>query len=664
MPSRRPLVITNGRRVQMPAGDTLDPEVLAVGLSNMPTIRPSLNLDFLNRDSLDARLAFSRNSIGTRVNAKGLIETVAANAPRFSHNPMNRQRLGLLIEESRTNLLTSSSNFLDSSWGSIRLIRIPNAAIAPDGTFTATKLVPTAEANTHVISKSASAVSGSTYTASLYVKAGEYPVIRIRAGDASYVGDILFNANTGVFTLISSSTVSYSSEQLPNGWWRICVAYTVPSNENTFGYGLWVYDATGLNATAAGDGSSGLYCWGAQLELGLFPTSYIPTDPVFTSRASTATYVDSVGKLVTAAANVPRYGYAYANGAYVSKGLLVEASATNLYTDSEAMGTGPNVTVSNDVITAPDGLMTADLVTEAAASGEHYIADRTAAMTAGQVYTFSAFVKAYKATAPRRLYLRIAANGNNFVGWFNPYDESASNCKFEKMADGWYRCWLTFTAAATASSVVRLQFLTLDNAGVYAGDVNAGLYMWGGQFETGSYPTSYIPTGSAVVTRSSDITSSSVVNRAADVVSLSLGSWFDSREGTILVAASKPEGSFSSNQFFFAIGTSTTRVLADYTNSGRSVGYHGNSEKLIAGAGALSSWRYALAYDATGATAMTLDGASPLAGAYTPAASTTLFVGQSYTSAPGPFGMHNGHIRQLCYYPKRLTNAELQGITA
>ena len=73
--------------------------------SNYPKIRPSLNLDFTNSRELDPRITFSRASSGGYFDANGIYRQAAPNEARFDHDPVTGECKGLLIEESRTNLL-------------------------------------------------------------------------------------------------------------------------------------------------------------------------------------------------------------------------------------------------------------------------------------------------------------------------------------------------------------------------------------------------------------------------------------------------------------------------------------------------------------------------------------------------------------------------------
>ena len=110
-----PITASTYRRKIAGAGTT-DPSldstnwypVILDASTNYPVIQPTLNLDFANRKSLDPRITFARNSVGTYFDSKGVLQTAQANVPRFDHDPVTGESLGLLIEESRTNLLLNS----------------------------------------------------------------------------------------------------------------------------------------------------------------------------------------------------------------------------------------------------------------------------------------------------------------------------------------------------------------------------------------------------------------------------------------------------------------------------------------------------------------------------------------------------------------------------
>lgn len=106
----------NYRRIVAGAGTT-DPSadstnwraVLLDAATGLPTIRPTLLLDFVNSRSVDPRITFTRASAATRTNDRGLIETVAANVPRIDFDPVTLACRGLLVEETRTNYITNNT---------------------------------------------------------------------------------------------------------------------------------------------------------------------------------------------------------------------------------------------------------------------------------------------------------------------------------------------------------------------------------------------------------------------------------------------------------------------------------------------------------------------------------------------------------------------------
>ena len=73
--------------------------------ADYPTIKPSLNLNFARARALDPRITFTRASVGTYVGRDGRIKTAGNNEARFDHDPVTLESLGLLIEESRTNIV-------------------------------------------------------------------------------------------------------------------------------------------------------------------------------------------------------------------------------------------------------------------------------------------------------------------------------------------------------------------------------------------------------------------------------------------------------------------------------------------------------------------------------------------------------------------------------
>jgi hypothetical protein len=185
----------------------------------------------------------------------------------------------LLIEEQRTNLLTYSSEFNNAAWVKARSTVTADATTAPDSNLTADKLLEDTTSNsTHFCEKVVSVVSGTSYTFSIYVKAGERTQIALQSGGALAISAAYFNISTG--SVISGSGAITA---IGNGWYRCSVIGTASSSGNAY---IDTFLATSGTASYTGDGTSGLYIWGAQLEAGAFPTSYIPTTSATVTRAA------------------------------------------------------------------------------------------------------------------------------------------------------------------------------------------------------------------------------------------------------------------------------------------------------------------------------------------------------------------------------------------
>ena len=243
-----------------------------------PICRPSLDLDF-TQERLDPRITFSRGSIGTRVNRNRLIETVSANQPRFDFDPVTGECRGLLIEESRSNSLLRSEDFT-TTWGPSAVSVSSNVITAPDGNTTADKLVEnTSFSNFKFVSQSVGTIVG-TYTVSAFFKAGERfsgYIQLLSSGGSATAG---FNLRTGTITGGSGTN---TITPYGNGWYRVTSTQTFTSATATV-Y-IVLYNSNGIT-NYTGDGTSGIYLWGAQVEQGAFPTSYIPTTASTVTRSA------------------------------------------------------------------------------------------------------------------------------------------------------------------------------------------------------------------------------------------------------------------------------------------------------------------------------------------------------------------------------------------
>lgn len=240
-----------------------------LGTSDIFTLSPA-SFDFRRTKTKDSRITLTRASSATFVDADGLIKTATTNGARFDHDPTTGKNLGLLVEESRTNLLQQSENF-STTWTRFNVSASVNAITAPDGTTTADKLVENSSNNFHRVRQGIS--SGVTGTFSIFLKADERTKVNLATSDTNLIAQ--FDLSTGSVVSGTGSIQSFS-----NGWYRCSISATF----TTSGPFLLLRNASSEFYT--GDGTSGVYAWGAQLEADSFPTSYTPTTSSTVTRAA------------------------------------------------------------------------------------------------------------------------------------------------------------------------------------------------------------------------------------------------------------------------------------------------------------------------------------------------------------------------------------------
>jgi len=250
---------------------------------NYPKVLPTLDLNFANTKTLDPRITFTRASGGSYVGADGLIKYAGVNEARFDHDPENGESLGLLIEEARTNSLLRSEEFDNSYWSknnnvSVQLTSIPS----PGGTQNVYKVVENTNNSTHNIFRGGlSSLPSATYTFSVYLKISEVSrsIVFLRF-DTPSGSSAQFNLITETIGNISS-TLTARIQKLNNGWYRC----SITTNTSVTLSNAVIELSDNASRTYEGDGASGIYIWGAQLEVGSFPTSYIPTQASTRTRA-------------------------------------------------------------------------------------------------------------------------------------------------------------------------------------------------------------------------------------------------------------------------------------------------------------------------------------------------------------------------------------------
>ena len=238
-----------------------------------PTILPTLDLDFANSKTLDSRITFARSSGGSYVGADGFIKYAGVNEARFDHNPITGESLGLLVEEPRTNLMLRSEEFDNVSWGTLSATVSSNTQVAPNGTTSADTITDVNGATTANVGciQSTTLADSTTYAMSCYIKAGTKTTCRVGIRDKAGV-NIFANFNLAAVSTTAGNALSSTIQDAGNGWYR-CTAICASATGATSPRGLVFMDT--VSYTANGTGT--IHVWGAQLEAGTFPTSYIPT---------------------------------------------------------------------------------------------------------------------------------------------------------------------------------------------------------------------------------------------------------------------------------------------------------------------------------------------------------------------------------------------------
>lgn len=246
------------------------------GLTATERVLPKLALDFTTA-SLDSRVTFTRTTDATHpatyVNSNGYVTSSTNNQPRFDYSPVTLACKGLLIEESRANLLPYSSDYSQTDWVKNRCSVSTGATTSPDGTLNACKVIEDSTASsTHFINSTVTFTSGTAQVVTFFAKAGERTLVSFGGGGFGGQGfSAIFNlANC---TMYQNNGNKASIENYGNGWCRCVIPFT-PSASTTCNISLC--DSTG-NTTYSGNGTSGAYIWGVQMETGAFATSYIPT---------------------------------------------------------------------------------------------------------------------------------------------------------------------------------------------------------------------------------------------------------------------------------------------------------------------------------------------------------------------------------------------------
>ena len=619
--------------------------------SNFPSLKPTLLLDFANTKQLDPRITFTRGSTATYYDGK----TTA------------------MAEQ---NLVSYSQEFDNAAWAKTAATVTANTTTAPDGTTTADSLVETAANNFHIASRGAGSITSSGLTTfSCFAKANTRTFIVLQINEGANRFATLFNLSTGAVvttnTTGSPTSTSNSITSVGSGWYRCIVTCNVTSTCDPI---VALSDSATPTWSASvpvytGDGTSGLYIWGAQLEQRSAVSAYTAT--------TTQAITNYIPVLQTAASGVARFDNNPTTGE--SLGLLIEESRTNINIYSEQLNNAAytlygSLSVSPNVVIAPDGTLTSDIVIPSAATGTFEIGQGLAKAASSITYTLSGFSKV---AGYDFLIFRIDNGaGNGVKGAFNISTATVSTAfatngsgftfvgtSLTSVGNGWVRWSVSFTTdtSITLRPIIYVSNATGDGFSVpsYTANGFSGMFMWGMQLEAGAFATSYIPTVASTVTRASDLASMTGTN---------FSSWYRADEGTIFIDANgfqpaltftNANSGYNNIRQIYRVSSQTNSPLYVYeaNNGVASVNTQsmGNTNALTFKcaygfktndfAGSVNAGT--VATDTSGIPALPVDRLG-----------IGLDFGVSATSCL------TGIFRKIAFYPQRLSNTNLQALTS
>jgi len=553
--------------------------------SNVAT---SLDLNFSNTNVLDSRLSFHRDSYATYYDRAGVIRVASPNQPRFDHDPETGESRGLIIERPQNNRLTTTTGF-NVSWAhTAGTGNHQNVGLAPDGTWTASKLVGYNTASTkHYVYRGS--VSGDR-TWSVYAKAAEHSRIYFwEGGVTAQNAGFDLTGDGAVFSSVPSNAATI--KHVGNGWYRCTLSVSVSSGNPLLIIGIMPTTQTHYSTNWNGDGG-GILIWGAQDEPGAFATSYIPSSNKFLSRSTSKSYFNENGVLSYAPKNqeVVPYSMPYQKETFGknSGGSIVrfsietppdnpvkssyhqEAAATNQEDYSYNMsgtsthGIAGTCEPTNDT-TAPDGTYTASKFIFT--NGNDRLDDVHNTFSDGQYYTFSIWVK-----GPANTITASAILSN-----------TGANVEPKYVLTGEWQKIVIVKKFLTSEGGTNVRTHGVINRGAPGVNTQASdgtvlpyasyVYVWGMQVESGVTDTSYIPSYGGTTTRTAESSDNVGVTRAQELMHMDLTEdWFNHDSGTVysdIDMSDTSDSGISTSVWAFAddLAVSTTNAKIQFHTS-------------------------------------------------------------------------------------------------
>ena len=604
----------------------------------------TLNLDFTT-GVLDPLLTFKRDGNATFVNSSGYVAWAGANTAPYS-------------ESLSTGLGYNDNAMLSRS-----------TTTSPTGN-TAVVFYPTLVSDYHRLQFGAPIAMVNATTISVYVKqiGSNY---RVGINSTGYIGAGAIFSLVGVGSVVAvggtaANRAATITKVTDDGWYRITITGTYTTLTSTY---VFMDSSTSTDHTGGpftGVASQGVSFWGFQINPGSTAQTYYPT--------------------TTAAYNAPRFDYSPTTIGE-PRGLLVEGQQVNLALLSNDFTSGTwlyqGSVRSTGSSATPENTASAYTLMATTADVKHQIYQSMSVATATK-YTFSVYAKK---NGYNRIGLCIGTIANRYTAAFDltngTFVESATTTlpptspaySIEPIGtNGWYRC----TVSITSSDTTMYPHIMCVNDGTitwnsfaqaeFTGDVAKGIYMYGAQLELGSGASSLITTGASTVTRNADV--------LAVTSTTTMG--LNTSEGTFFVETELPRSGVSTPAPFgtpysngswlgqiYGSADATTLTANWWGGGGLGLSRSGNPKSLTA-----------LSYGLYTGTSI------PVSSSLNGAVSTGTFTTSGANNAPNPATWNfialacnattlsssrdniSACIKRFKYFPTRLTNAQLQTLTA
>lgn len=266
-----------------------------------PTLHDGISLNFqtgqhyvkrvggvVSRGALTDFFTFTGGNQSMYMGPAGLLVQSVTNTPRIEYDASGNC-LGLLMEASRTNLMTYSQDLSGADWSSLGSTLSSNSATAPDGTTTADLVTEDGGSSAHGYVNNRTLATSTVYTTSFWAKPNGRTFAIMR-----YTGTGWLNSDQAAFFNLTGSGslgtlgtgVTATITAYPNGWYRCTSTYTTAASSGTGSGSRLAFSSADTTQIYAGNSSSGMYFWGVQQEAGQFASSYIPTTTTSVARTA------------------------------------------------------------------------------------------------------------------------------------------------------------------------------------------------------------------------------------------------------------------------------------------------------------------------------------------------------------------------------------------